>query len=195
MSELRANVQSALDSNNRIEREQVRKWIRDAADLPTVALLYRLSAEAWNRIQPILERDETCELICRYYLQCISENPPEGVALRRYEAAGDLEGWLDHLSTLDDSQQNLRDVAAAVTKLYLDSDDDVRIAIETGFLEHVLEQTKFRPLFSHWADDERLRDSWKHALEWGEAHPNYMKRMRDEIRGVQRRSRKGSSES
>jgi hypothetical protein len=185
MVDLKAAIQAAIESDEPIERERVRDWIRDATDLKTVALLYRLSYEAWNRIKPNLEKDETCQLICRYLLLCIRENPQEGTVLPRFEAAGELESWFDHLSNTEGAQENLREVAAAVTTLYLESDTDVRLVIETGFLEHVLEQAKLRPLFSHWADDERLREGWQQALAWGEAHPDYMRGIREQLRAFQ----------
>lgn len=184
MADLTAVIQAAIGSGEPIERERVRNWIRDAIDLRTVALLYQLSYEAWDRIEPNLEKDETCRLICRYLLLCIRENPQDGIGLQRYEAAGELESWFDHLSNSDGRQENLREAAAAVTTLYLESNSDVRNAIETGFLEHVLEQAKLRPLFSHWAENEHLKESWQCALAWGEAHPDYMKGFRDQLRAL-----------
>ena len=182
MVDLTEAIQLAIESDELIERERVRLWIRDAKDLKTVALLYRLSYEAWSRIEPNLEKDESCLLICRYFLLCIAENPSEGIGRNRYEAAGDLEEWIDHLSSMDGTQENLEEVAAAVTKLYLESDEEIRAAIETGFLEHVLEQARLRPLFAHWADDEQLKAAWEPALAWGKAHPNYMKGIREQLR-------------
>jgi hypothetical protein len=182
MANLVEAIQAALGSDDLIDRDRVRIWIRDAMDLKTVALLYRLSRKAWDRIEPNLEKDETCRLICRYLLLCIRENPQDSSGLQRFEAAGELESWIDHLSNTEGTQGNLQEVAAAVTTLYLESDVDVRNAIETGFLEHVLEQAKLRPLFSHWAEDELLKDAWQQALAWGEAHPDYMKGIREQFR-------------
>ena len=59
-------------------------------------------------------------------------------------------------------------------KLYLESGDEVRDAIETGFLEHALETAALRPYFEHWASDPHLNLAWNRALEWGKAHPDYM---------------------
>lgn len=185
MDELRATIQTALQSRDSIVREHVREWIREARDLETLALLYRLTDEAWDRIDPRLEGYETCVLIRRYLLRCIRENPQNSIALPRQEAAGELEGWFDHLANKENTQDILQDVSAAVTELFLTGDDEIRCAIETGFLEHVLEQSRLRGWFSHWADDERLRDAWQHALAWGEAHPDYMKGLRDRLRGLQ----------
>jgi hypothetical protein len=183
MDELNSAIQAALRSDGPLQREQVRAWINAARDVETLAFLYRLSDEGWHRIEPRLTRDETCLLISRYLLLCVQENPVGGGdALTRFEAAGELEGWFDHLSGMGDTQDILQRTAASITELYLASESDVRDAIEMGFLEHALEQAKFRPLFAHWADNEQLRDAWQHALAWGEAHPDYMKGMRESLR-------------
>jgi hypothetical protein len=163
MDESKGTLQAALQSENPIEREQVRAWIREAHDVETLARLYQLTDKGWHRIEPRLEKDETCQLICRYLLMCIREDPQGGIALTRYDAAGELEGWIDHLSNTQDTDKILQEIAAAVTELFLSSDDAVRGAIETGFLEHVLEQSKLRPLFAHWAGDERLKGTWRRA--------------------------------
>lgn len=68
----------------------------------------------------------------------------------------------------------LKAAAEEIKRLYLESGDAVRIAIETGFLEHVLETAALRPNFQEWGSDHRLEPAWKRALEWGEAHPDYM---------------------
>ena len=185
MDELRATIQTALESRDSIVRESVREWIREAQDNETLALLYRLTDEAWDRIDPRLESKETCALIRRYLLQCIREDPQNSIALPRYEAAGELEAWFDHLASKGGTQEILQDVSGAVTDLFLTSDDEVRCAIETGFLEHVLEQDRLRGWFSHWANNEQLQDAWRRALEWGQAHPDYMKGLRERLRALQ----------
>jgi hypothetical protein len=178
MDELEASIHVALGSGDPIPRELVREWIQRADRVEADAMLYKLTDEAWNRIEPPLEGQETCTLIERYLLRCIRENPQGGGALSRYEAAGAREAWFDHLSSTEDGPNRLQTVVAAVTDLFLRGDDQVRLAIETGFLEHVLEQPTLRPLFSHWAHDDRLQDAWQACLAWGEAHPNFVKNFR-----------------
>jgi hypothetical protein len=182
MDKLEQSVQVALGSGEPIPRELVREWIQRADHVEADALLNKLTDEAWNRIEPPLEGQETCALIQRYLLRCIRENPQGGVALNRYEAAGVLEAWFDHLASTEDGPARLQAVVLAVTDLFLDADDLVRRAIETGFLEHVLEQPTLRPYFSHWALDDRLQDAWQECLAWGEAHPNFMKNLRVALR-------------
>jgi len=184
MDELKATIRTALQSRSSIERGRVREWIREARDVETLALLYRLTEEAWDRIDPQLEDSETCVLIRGYLLRCILDDPHENIALPRQQAAGELEVWFVHLAGKKDTQEILQNVAAAVTELFLAGDEEVRGAIETGFLEHVLEQISLRPWFSHWADDDRLRDAWQRALAWADAHPDYMKSLREQLQAL-----------
>ena len=180
-------IRIALRSRDSIPRELVREWIGSSPDIETLALLYQLTSQAWSRITPELERDETCAFIRDYFLQCILEDPGDGLALSRYEAAGELELWFDYLSDQPSTENILKGVAKAVTELFLSSNDAVQRAIETGFLEHILEQEKLRHYFSHWGDNERLRESWQCALAWGEAHPDHMKDLRQQLRNLQHR--------
>src|SRR5438552_2205895 len=123
MDESKEALHAALQSENPIEREQVRAWIREAHDVETLACLYQLTDKGWHRVEPRLEKDETCQLICRYLLTCIRENPDGGVAFTRHNAARELEGWIDHLSNTEDTEKILQQVAAAVTELFISSDE------------------------------------------------------------------------
>lgn len=164
MDELKRAITSALESVDPIPRERVRQWIRLARGVEADALLYRLTAEAWRRIEPPLESEETCAFIQRYLLSCIRDDPRGDAALTRYQAAGERERWFDHLAEMRETADTLRGIAAAVTDFYLSGDAEVRKAIETGFLEHVLEQASLRPWFAHWAHDQRLQKAWQDAL-------------------------------
>jgi hypothetical protein len=182
MTDITQQIRFAIASSDAIPRQHVRQWIEQADTVAVDALLYELTRDAWNRIEPALERDETCALIQRYLLGCIREDRTDGLTLTRYEAAAELEGWFDQLAERDDTHDVAQRVATAVTDLFLAGDASTRGAIETGFLEHVLEQRSQRSLFAHWAHDERLQDAWRHALAWGEAHPNFLKGLRDRLR-------------
>jgi hypothetical protein len=92
----------------------------------------------------------------------------------RYEAAGTLHFWFRHLADIDGTDGVLMAAASGVTKLYLESGEDVREAIETGFLEHAPENAALRPYFEKWSADGRLEPAWTRAMEWGEAHPDFM---------------------
>jgi hypothetical protein len=179
MSIIRRAIEEALGSDAVIPRERVVAWAHEAQDPQTLALLYRLTGKAYERIVPELGKEETCRLIRRYLLECIRLDPQDELAFDRYEAARTLEAWFDHLADAEGAWDVLSESAADVTTLFLAGTEEVRTAIETGFLEHVLEQTRLRPLFSDWQRDDRLRAAWENALAWGEAHPRFTKSLRE----------------
>jgi hypothetical protein len=179
MSPLDAEIRAVLDATGEIPRERVLAWIRDARALSSLALLYRLTDEAYGRIVPELGGVETCGVIRRYLLTCIQLDPQDGSAATRYEAAQRLEVWFEYLGDKgEETVDILRETARAIADLYLVSGTEVQRAIETAFLEHVLEQERFRPHFEYWERDERLRGAWQRALAWAEAHPNFVSRLR-----------------
>jgi hypothetical protein len=88
MSEVAPAVQAALDSDTPIPRDLVAEWCQGADDVKSLALLYRLTGEAYERIQPPLGQRETCRLIQKYLLACLRLDPEDGVAFSRYERRG-----------------------------------------------------------------------------------------------------------
>ena len=179
MGDLKASILAALSSDVPIRRAEVREWVTPAQDLEMLALLYRLTDEAWNRIEPHLEAHETCGIIRCYLLRCIQEDPRHDWAFTRFEAAMQLEAWFDYLADKpEDRTAILRESAAAVTDAYVCGDAEMRRTIEQAFLEHVLEQTRMRPFFEHWAANDQLREAWTSAIEWADAHPNFMRDLR-----------------
>ncbi|PYU30576.1 MAG: hypothetical protein DMG31_13575 [Acidobacteria bacterium] len=173
MTDIGSEINAALVGDGPIPRERVLVWIEAAADLSTIAKLYRLTDEGYYRIRPELGREVTCGLIQRYFLQCIRQGVDDDEIQGRYEAARSLHLWFCHLSEVADTTTILAAAARAVTELFLTAGEDVRGAIETGFLEHVLETAALRPYFDHWSSDTRLKEAWERAMEWGKAHPDY----------------------
>ena len=177
MIEFDSDINAALSSDGPVPREKVLSWINASADsdLSTLSKLYRLTGEGYYRIQPELGREPTCALIQRYLLGCIRVGVTDNEEIEeRYEAAESLHVWFRHLLGMEGTSAILAGAANAVTNLYLESGEDVRDAIETGFLEHALETSALRPYFEHWASDHRLQSAWNRALEWGKTHPDYM---------------------
>jgi len=122
MSEVASAIQAALDSDSAIPRDLVAEWCQAAEDVRSLALLYRLTGDAYERIQPLLGQVETCRLIQKYLLTCLRLDPEDGVGFSRYQAAWTLLGWFQHLSRLPDTSLILREAASAVTQLYLEGD-------------------------------------------------------------------------
>lgn len=188
MSDLNSEIIAALSTDGPIAKETVLKWIDSTADsdLSTLSKLYRLTGEGYYRIQPELGPEATCGLILRYFLGCIrfgavtaGENEAESdeEIETRFEATQSLHVWFRHLLGIEGASQLLTRAASQITTCFLESDDDVKDAIETGFLEHALETAALRPYFQNWANDPRLNQTWERALAWGEAHPDYMDAM------------------
>ena len=86
---------------------------------------------------------------------------------------------------MKDTSAVLTAAAADVTELFLASGEDVRTAIETGFLEHILETAALRPYFERWSRDSNLREAWERALEWGKAHPDYTWGLLPQLRRIE----------
>ena len=179
-------IDTALSGDGPIASEQVLSWIDAAADsdLLTLSKLYRLTGEGYYRIQPELGRGPTCALIQRYLLGCIRDGVADNDEIQeRYEAAETLHVWFRHLTGMDGTSDVLTAAANGLMKLYLESGEDVRVAIENGFLEHALETAAVRPYFEQWGSDPRLEVAWKRALKWGDAHPDYMAGLFQRLQG------------
>jgi hypothetical protein len=147
------DIDAALSSDSPIPGEQVVSWIDAAADcdLRTLSKLYRLTGEGYHRIQPELGIGSTCGLIQRYLLGCVRDGVTDNDEIQeRYEAAESLHVWFRHLAEMDGTSKVLTAAADGLKKLYLESGDDVRTAIETGLLEHAMETAALRPYFEKW---------------------------------------------
>jgi hypothetical protein len=181
-------IDAALLSEEPLSREKVLLWIDTAAaDLLTLSKLYRITDEGYHRIRPELGREATCVLIQRYLLECIRQNVTGNDEIQdRWEAARTLHAWFCHLVEMKDMSLVLKSGAQAVTELFLTGGEEVRAAIEQGFLEHALETVALRPYFEHWSSDSRLQAAWTRALEWGKAHPDYTWGLLQQLRRPER---------
>jgi hypothetical protein len=180
MNDSGREIDEMLVSEGAIPKEKVVSWIESCQDIRTLAKLYRLTRDRYYQIQPELGQAITCDLIQRYLLRCIEQDtadeavdiPGRDKIEGRWEAAASLHVWFRHLSELGDSNEVLSSAAAALTAAFLRGTEEVRGAIEMGFLEHALETEGLRRYFEPWSFDSRLREAWQRALEWGKAHPD-----------------------
>jgi hypothetical protein len=187
MTDFAHEIETALLSDETITQEKVLTWIENADDLRTLSKLYRLTEEGYHRIHPQLGHEMTCSLIQRYLLECIQQDIRGDDQIKSgLEAARSLHAWFCHLAEMDDTSAVLKRAAQAITNVYLESDTEVQVAIEQGFLEHALEMETLRPYFQHWSSDARLQAAWSRALEWGEAHPGYTWNLLQQLRNDHR---------
>jgi hypothetical protein len=190
MADFRCEIDAALQGNELIARDDVLGWIEKATDLPTLSKLYRITGEHYYRIQPDLGRDAECTTIQRYLLECVRKNEQDDDRIEsRWEATETLHLWFRQLLEMGDAADVLGRAAQAVTELFLSSGEDIRTAIEQGFLEHALESAGVRPFFESWSSDPRLKETWDRALEWGKAHQDRSWNAIQRIREVQSKDR------
>lgn len=169
------DLDAAFLNDDEIPRDVFRRWMENATDVHTLSKLYRLKRDT-SRIQPRLEVEESCDVTQKYLFECIRANVQDDPDIeRRYEATQSLQVWFCKMieSGDPDALIVLANQTRAVKELFLGGDEDVREALETGFLEHALETEALRPYFEDWGEDPRLKDTWERALEWGKDHPDF----------------------
>ena len=166
-----AEVVRRLGSEERIARDDVRRWI-DSGDLLTWSAVHALLRDAGARIDPAISAGEQADFMRRYLLRCIEENPSPGEYLHggyqaAWELAARLKEWRGHGGK---PAKALRGIALDLDKIYRRGDDATRNRVLCGVLEHALEDAALRPYFADWDRDPELREAYKLALEWGAAH-------------------------
>jgi hypothetical protein len=170
MTDFSGDLDAALEGSEPVARVDVLRWIEKATDLPTLSKLYRVTGEHYYRIHPELGKDAACTAIQRYLLECIRQNVQGNEQIKdRREAAETLHLWFRQLVEMGDATDVLGRAAQAIRELFLNSDVEIRAAIEHGFLARALESVSVRPFFESWSSDLRLRETWGRALEWQSA--------------------------
>jgi hypothetical protein len=180
-----AEIDAAVSSDGQLARLDVEKWIEATADLPTLAKLYKITGAGYYRIKPELGKELECKAVRNYLLECMRRDVRDDDDIQsRYEAAAAFHGWLPQMLEAGDCDDVIRATARLITDLFLTCGEDIRDAIEMGFLEHALESAGLRPYFRHWSEDPRLREAWERAMEWGEAHPDFSWNRLQELRRI-----------
>jgi hypothetical protein len=166
-----AEVLSHLSGDQPIARDEVRRWIA-SGDLLTWSAVYALTDKSWSRIRPEPGIEEQVEFMRRYLLRCIEENPTPGDTLHGgYEAAWELASCLKQWRTRGGrAAAVIRGVVVDLEKLYRRGDAAMRNRILCGVLEHAFEDPAVRPYFTKWDRDDELREVYKLATDWGNAH-------------------------
>ncbi len=178
----RPEIDAALSSQDPIPKDKVLFWIQSANDLPTLAKLYRITGEVYYRIQPELGKEAECSAVRNYLLECVRQDVSENEEIEsRWEAARTLHFWLRKLLEMGDASDEIERTAHAITELFLSSREEIRLAIEQGFLEHALETTALRPYFENWSTHDQLREPWERAVAWANDHPDWSWKLHQEF--------------
>jgi hypothetical protein len=175
-------IDAALSNQDPISKDKVLLWIEPATDLPTLGKLYRITGDGYYRIQPELGKAAECRAVRNYLLECIRQDVPDNEEIEgRWDAAATLHFWLRHLLEKGDASDEIEKTALAITDPFVTSEDEIRLAIEQGFLEHALESGGLRPYFEHWSKDARLRETWLAATQWADDHPDFSWNLHQEL--------------
>ena len=160
-----AEVLRQLSSDERVSRDDVRRWI-DSGDLLT-----------WSAVYALIEKtdipaEEQIDFMRRYLLRCIEENPTPGDYLHGgFEAAWDLAALMKEWRQRGGRvASTIRGIAVELEKLYRRGDPATKNRVLCGVLEHAFEDAALRPYFANWDRDAELRDAYNLAAEWGAAH-------------------------
>ena len=164
-----AAVLTAMHANEVISRDQVIAWMANP-NIETRAAVYRLTNVAWDRIRPEIPGHQQCGFMLEYLIDCIRANREAGDYVHSgFEAAWELAAWLKHLH-LRGETVFIERTATRLAQLFRGEDAALQNRVETGALEHMLEEPALRPYFAVWADDPKLSAAYARALAWGEAH-------------------------
>lgn len=158
-----------------IEREKVRKWIKEAKEIEVQGALcsYLLGRDYTSRIVPPLEFSDFHPFVSSYFLRCISENPQGQWADTRYGAGMALANWFKALNG-DPSvpRRALSDIKQSIQDLWDRADKAVRDGILNGAVEHIFEDDGARQLFDDWRQHPKYADLYKAACEWQDNMPS-----------------------
>jgi hypothetical protein len=166
-----ADVVRLLATDEPIARDDVRRWI-ESGDLLTWSAVYALTETAWLRIEPEMPLDEQIDFMRRYLLRCIDENPTPGEHLHGgFEAAWELASCMKHWRRAGGkAAAHVRGISLDLEKMYRRVEPAAKNRILCGVLEHAFEDPALRPYFANWDRDTDLREAYRLAGEWGEAH-------------------------
>ena len=166
-----AEVLRVLESGGAIARDDLRRWI-DSGDLMTWSAVYALAAAGWARVEPAVPIEEQIDFMRRYLLRCIEENPTPGEHLHGgYEAAWELAARMKQWRREGGrAAATLRAIALDLEKIYRRGEPATQNRVLCGVVEHAFEDPAVRPHFIDWERDPDLRDAYRLAVDWGNAH-------------------------
>jgi hypothetical protein len=159
-----ADLATKLRTSARIDKSEV-LTLMHSSDIEILGVLYDATSDAQvlSHIRPALSNDDAQKFLRHYFGRCLRENTPGEWADSRYTAAWDAANWLrakwPSLSEIDRD-----DWKTWLANLYLQGDTDLRQAIETALLEHILGDKEIAHSFRNWEDTVLLRDAYRASL-------------------------------
>lgn len=129
--------------------------------------------ELRKRIDPPLTDSEVEKFLVGYLERCMLTNPEGDWTLTRYDAASEAQSFMLAVweSEGGDSKPFVQ-WKKWIERLYLAGDDDVKLAIVNGILEHLFEEKGLRRFFADWKEDARFRTAYEYAALWADTQPD-----------------------
>ncbi len=176
----KSDIQTLVFGDDVLPKQLLVEWIA-SDNLRIWGYVEIMLVDGFCRIQPPFDIKDSAAFLSDYYLRCMSDpiSCPSDADLvdlpdtphSRYEAAEVLASFLENLIRLKpETNELIHDLVKNVTQMYVDGDSDLRLSIETGFLEHVFEIPANRRLFTPWNKTDFLNNAHNRCLEWGVAH-------------------------
>jgi hypothetical protein len=161
-----ATVQEVFEKNSSIPQATVRNWL-EAKDMNVAgaAFTFLCEPESFRKIQPPLGIEEFFALFFAFVRKCILENPIDLEWVpSRYEAAYTLANFLRaEWSQATNTMKN--QIIQSLEQFYLESNEEVRLCLETGVFEHIFQDSGIRKFFARWLGSD-LQEPYKRSSDW-----------------------------
>lgn len=164
-----AKLQSYVEAVGAIPSEEIEEAFQ-TDDLLKLGILREIITSHWNRLDPALNVAKCSRVVVRYLLSCLEQNPePSDYLLSRYESAHELLRLVRHWENgTQEFQCLMRETIESIRELYVRTDDKTRLCIETGFLEHLLENRLSLRWLNRWESDPITATAITDSLKWGQ---------------------------
>ena len=151
-------INSRGKAGSQVSIDQLDNWL-DIGDMELNGLLYDTLSDA--RYSSIFNFRVTCETIKRitvsYLLKCIQLDLDGEYTHSGYLAGIELSNWIKYWTKNRDIESQEFDVIVNnVADIYKLGDQELKVRIINGLLEHLLDEKALRLAFSHWKDDNVL---------------------------------------
>jgi len=161
-------LQAVFEADDNIDRSDLLGWIAEGG-IEEKGVIFEIVTQRHSRIQPRYDEEEWGAFIVDYCIACIMSDISEReYAHSNYEAAEELVYFLHRFVQAGERGETLvKYLVTQIEDAYRRGDDEIRLCIECGFLEHALECEPLRKIFAHWRHDPLFKEGYEESLIWG----------------------------
>ncbi|MCE5230592.1 hypothetical protein LLG95_13505 [bacterium] len=155
-------------TQNSYDRKAILDIMADSdLNRPSLLIAMMSNSDVLEKMESCFSFEEITDLHFEFAKRCIIQNPDGVTAPNRYIAAHELVNWLIELKRSHE-EKIVNDFVYWLECFYKEFilDEDVKICIITGILEHLFEDVDIRLKFLYWRDDPMLVEAYKMAEEW-----------------------------